>query len=104
MRLKLTLALVIGCGLTSLALASDDDFPPYSQPTNFDLSPIEQMRSSAADRLQASGYRVSAEAVRSKSLAPLPFFNDILGTTDYAMFNQRLIFLGPSRTMILLGK
>lgn len=104
MRLKLILALAIACGFATAASADEDDFPAYARPTSFDQSPIEQMRSGAADQLKASGFKASADKVRSKSRSPLPFFNDILGTTDYATFNQQLIFLGPSRTMILLGK
>lgn len=104
MRLRLILAMAIGCGLTSFAAADDDDFPAFARPTNFDLSPIEQMRSGAADQLQARGYKVSADAVRSKTRAPLPFFNDVLGTSDYTTLNQPVIFLAPSGKMILLGK
>jgi|GEM_PF-3254056 len=53
---KLVLALAIAAGFATAAVASDD-FPPFSQPTNFDQSPIDQMRSGAADRLRASGFK-----------------------------------------------
>jgi hypothetical protein len=102
MRLNLVLTLAIACGFATVALA-DDDFPPYSQPTNFDQSPIEQMRSGAADQLQSRGFKISADQVRTKRF-PLPFFGDILGTTDYATFNQQVIFLGPSGVPLLLNK
>jgi len=104
MRLQLILALAIAGGFATAASADNDDFPPFSQPTNFDQSPIDQMRSGAADQLQAHGLKVSADKVRSKSRSPLPYFNDILGTTDYATFPQQLRFHGPSGSMILLGK
>ncbi len=103
MRLKLILAVAIVGGFTSLALAGDDDFPPYSRPTNFDQSPIDQMRSGAADTLRASGFKANANQLRSPRIR-VPYFNDVLGTSDYTTLNQRVIFLAPSGKMILVGE
>lgn len=102
MRLTIILALAIVGSFATVAPA-DDDFPPFSQPTNFDQSPIDQMRSGAADRLRASGFKASADELRAPRIR-VPYFNDVLGTSDYTTLNQRVIFLAPSGRMILLGK
>ncbi len=104
MRLKLILALAIAGGF-AIAASASDDFPPFSQPTNFDQSPTDQMRSGAADRLRASGFKASADTVQVNKRSSLPFFNDILGTSDYATFNQQVNFLVvPGRKSIFWSK
>ncbi len=106
MCVKFILVLSIGCGLASVALA-DNDFPAYANPTNFGQweSPIQQMRSGAADQLQATGFQSSAQILRSTVTRPsLPWFNDVVGKPDDHTRNQRVIFFAPTGSMILLGK
>jgi len=48
-------------------------------------------------------FKASADELRSPRIR-LPYFNDVLGTSDYTTLNQPVIFLAPSGRMILLGK
>lgn len=106
MRLVLGLTMAIVAALatmnSSIAAADDDEFPAFARPTNFDLSPIERTRIGAVDQLRATGHQGTAAKVQSKTRPGLPFFTDMLGTSDVDLYKQQLSFLGPSGKRIRL--